>query len=438
MQFSQHQQQSQQQLMKQVMSPKLFQLFRTFQSSYHDLSQEAESFSQDNPVVDFTPPTFSGSTPPASHRLAPDFDSSIPDSSSSNLFDHLLTQLNSQHLPRTTHDVVLRLIESLDNHGYLQDYDCIKDSILSDFKISNRKLNECLSILQGMEPDGIGSRNLKESLLLQLDHYDLESDDLYQLIKQTIQSHLEALSNLDYSSISKHLAVPVEGVKHIHDFIKHNLTPHPASLYTASKSHELITPSFNVFLDNSNSNLLEITNLEETSGFQLSLSQSQLKLLSDPNLDNESKTFLKDKIEQAQLFIERIKLRQESMNKLIHHISYKQFNFFKYGKHYLEPLPQKDIAEFLDISRSTVSRILSSKYVRTPHGVFPLKVLCPRNYFGKSSERLKYLINDLLARYPKYSDQQITFKLHDIGISIARRTVSKYRSLLDIDSSYYR
>ena len=111
--------------------------------------------------------------------------------------------------------------------------------------------------------------------------------------------------------------------------------------------------------------------------------------------------------------------------------------FIKKGPLYLEPLLQKQIAKKIDISNSTVSRILSSKFIRTEWGVFALKQLCPRNHFGKTSERLKLLIADVIKNNPGLSDQKIGILLkRDFGFTIARRTVTKYRHMAGLKANF--
>ena len=119
------------------------------------------------------------------------------------------------------------------------------------------------------------------------------------------------------------------------------------------------------------------------------------------------------------------------------YIASKQTLYFEKGDKFLVPLLQKDVASYLDITPSTVSRLLCSKYCRTPFGTIPLKLLCPRNYFGKTKDQFLDIISYYLHKYPNYSDNKISGILSEHNISIARRTVAKYRSLLGLKSSYF-
>ena len=109
-----------------------------------------------------------------------------------------------------------------------------------------------------------------------------------------------------------------------------------------------------------------------------------------------------------------------------------------YGPLYLEPLLQKDVAKHLGLSNSTVSRIVSGKYIQTHHGMLALKQLCPRGHFGKTSIRLRQIVQDLGLRHPDHSDEKLRTLLRKMGLDMARRTIAKYRKLSGTASSYSR
>ena len=115
-----------------------------------------------------------------------------------------------------------------------------------------------------------------------------------------------------------------------------------------------------------------------------------------------------------------------------------QHLFFRHGFFCLKPLLQKDVAARLNISSSTVSRIVNSKYIQFGSEFVLFKDLCPRSYCGKTGEQLKYLISDLFNRFPDYSDQKIVTKCNEMGVKIARRTVTKYRLKADISPRFKR
>lgn len=442
--FSQHLQQKQTMSMKQLLSPQMIQLLKTFQLSYNDLYQEAETLAQDNPLVDLRPDRLmsTGSTGQPRSSAAEDissFEDSIKDPHTQNLTDTLMTQMELQYLEPTLEKIVITLIENLDNKGYLTDYTEVRDTLVKTLDIAPRKVSDGLKILQSFDPEGVGARSLKECLQLQLSQAELESQELTGLIKVVIQNHLEDLAEQRYDVIANKLDISSDAARLIHEYIRDNLQPNPAHEFSTNTARQLVTPSYEVSLDtHSEPSKLILNNLEERDGFQISLSSQYEKMLNDPALDAESKQFLTQKAADAKAFIDRVNKRHDNLNRLAEFVLYKQENYVRYGPHYLEPLSQKEVADYLAISSSTVSRILSSKHIRTPHGVVLFKTLCPRNHFGKTAERLKFLIQDLVDRHPTASDERLKEKLHNIGIPMARRTIAKYRAEIGLGSSYSR
>jgi RNA polymerase sigma-54 factor len=181
-----------------------------------------------------------------------------------------------------------------------------------------------------------------------------------------------------------------------------------------------------------------LTNLEQKMGLQVGLSQDHEKVLKDPQLDEKTKQFLEEKLKKAKELVENIQKRYENLEKLAAFVANRQRQFVEKGVAFLEPLLQKDIAGYLGISPSTVSRIVSAKYIQTPHGLFALKRLCPRSHFGKTSVRLQQIIKETIAKNPGLSDQKVSKILQSQGIQIARRTVAKHRLEGGVESAFKR
>ena len=185
-------------------------------------------------------------------------------------------------------------------------------------------------------------------------------------------------------------------------------------------------------------NAVKMINLERQNAPQVSMSPRYHQMLNDPNLDEASKTFLKAQQERAKEIMECIENRYRILDHLAEYLADFQADYFRYGTAYLRPLLQKDLAKKMNVSASTISRIVTSKYFILDSDTYVLKTLTPRSYFGKTIEQLKRLISDLFARFPNLSDQKITTKCHQMGIRIARRTIAKYRSLNNIPARYIR
>ena len=155
-------------------------------------------------------------------------------------------------------------------------------------------------------------------------------------------------------------------------------------------------------------------------------------MIQDPSIDDETKTFLKEKEAKAKAFIDNIQKRRDSLNRLAHYIFDQQHLYIKKGSDYLIPLMQKDISAILDMNPSTVSRILSTKFCVTPTGMVPLKAFCPRSHFGKTLTQLKKIVQETIEEFPTYSDQKLSNVLTSRHLPMKRRTVTKYRHLLGL------
>lgn len=420
------------QTLKQTLHPKLIRLLKTFNYSYEELyrtvkeEQETNSFieiTQDDSLRSYTIPQH---TTTSFMDDASDFSDIAIDQQQVTLEEHLNQQLPFLNLNTTDLRLVHALIEHIDDKGYLSDFSKVQEKIMATYNVSARKVVSMVYLIQELEPDGVGARNLQECLTIQIKHYHFENNTIQDLLLKLVTHYFTELSEKNYTLLASKLDLTEEGVEALHTFIKENLNPYPGSPFSQKESTVHIIPSFEVSIQHNN---IHITNLEEEKGIQFSLSSRYHQLLQDPSLDNESKQYLEIQLEKAKELIESIKQRKENMEKLVHHIIFHQKEFIMKGLLYLLPLQQTTLSHDLSMSPSTISRILSSKYVITPHGTFSLKELCPRNHFGYTKERLTYLVKDLCNRYPNESDQKISHKLHELGIPIARRTVTKYRHI---------
>jgi RNA polymerase sigma-54 factor len=425
--------------LKQMLSPKIIHMLKMFNSSYLDLENSIQKESQDNVLLEVnnqgTLIEYAASKRKASNSefMGKDISDFAKDNTAdNNMYEYLTSQLNLEHLVEKEYQIGLIFIENLDSRGYLNNYPELKETIKSKFKIADRKIHDILKIIHSFEPDGIGARSLKEALLIQVDQHQFENRQLQDILKKVITYHLDDLSENMFDKIAKKLNIEPDGIAALANFIKQNLNPNPGSMFSSSQFTELIIPSFEVSFSN---NKVILNNLEKNNGIQVKVSNQHTKLLNNPDTDEKTKNYLQEKLVKAKEIVENIQKRHETLEKLISYIVKKQHLFIEKGTIYLEPLLQKEIAEELHISGSTVSRIVSSKYIETPHGTFAFKQLCPRSHFGKTSERLKIIIQYTINKHPSYSDKNIAKVLNNDGLEIARRTVNKYRNLIDLDTS---
>ena len=422
--------------LKQQLSPKLIQQFRLYHLPYHELVSDIKKEAEDNVFMDITRDNqltpIKGS--PRTSDLLRDVSDFAQDNTQSSLQDFLFKQARLVDCKDDTKKALDSLIEAIDDSGYIQSYPSIKKRIQAQHSVSSYTVNTALTLLQEFEPEGVGARTLEECLLLQLTQFELENAALEEKIAAVISQHLNALATKDYEHIAKQEGIPIEGVTAIESFIKENLNPKPGARFSNDTYNQHISPSFEISLQDGE---LSIKNLEAQLGIDFQISAQYLALLNDDTTDADTKAFLKQKLEKAKDYKAFLTQRQEKLDALIQFIATKQQLFFEKGYDYLKPLLQKEVSEHIDMPPSTVSRLLSSKYCRSDQGVTPLKLLCPRNFYGKTKVQFLHYIEQILKQHPSLSDQKIANLLKKDGLHIARRTVAKYRQELGLASSYF-
>lgn len=272
-------------------------------------------------------------------------------------------------------------------------------------------------------------------MVIQVRHHDFEDDALNNLLTLIITQDLDRLNDEGYDYLAKKHHLSKKGISNLHHFIQSNLTANPGEGFSRESDNFHVIPSFEIRIECDD---IHVVNLEQERGFKLRLSAEYLSLLEDPKTDEETKTFIGEKIQKAKELINHIENRKVLINKCVEYIAQYQRLFFKKGIFFLKPLLQKEVSEKIGVSQATVSRLLNSKYCDSPQGTRLLKVLCPRRYFGKTQQQIKSYIDKLCQDHPDWSDQKLCDFINDEGISIARRTVSKYRLLLGINAHYER
>jgi RNA polymerase sigma-54 factor len=426
--------------LSQILSPRMIQMLKTFQMSYADLAESAATQVKENVLLevvryDTLSTEYLGRRKGSEGFQGKDFSEYTAAKSDKDRLDtYLMSQLDMEKLSPKDHKIAEFLISHVNDRGYLDAWETVSAEAQQQFSIDTRKLNQVLKVIQSFEPEGVGARTVSECLLIQLEQQELESDRLRQVLKQVITAHLESIGDQRYAEVAKSLGIEPEGVEAISDFIRNNLNPSPGSSFSDSDVAQVV-PSFEAYVEDEK---LVITNLEETKGLQLGLNSRYMAMLQDPGTDQETKAYLEERFQKAKELIEHIQRRRETIQRLAVYVIEKQRLFMHYGPLYLEPLLQKDVAQYLGLSNSTVSRIVSGKYIQTPHGTFALKQLCPRGHFGKTSVRLRQIVHDLGLRHPDYSDEKLRVLLCKMGLDMARRTIAKYRKLSGTESSYYR
>ncbi len=376
-------------------------------------------------------------------------DREMPMPSRESMVEHLRDQLAFLDLDEEEEIIAEQIIGSIDEDGYLRrPLESIIDDIMFNHGImlTDGDVERVLRKVQQLDPVGIGARDLRECLLVQL-HSLPDDTNGRDVAIGMLEEAYKAFTMKHFSSIMKKLNCDEEELKEAYDLIQHRLNPKPGEGdFTAQQNY--ITPDFSVRYENGdflitlngrNAPQLRISRQYRTM-LQKIAAEKKKKRAAANGVDDETKKFLKNKFESARWFINSINQRRHTMTKVMHAIVELQEEFFKYGEGYLKPMILKDIAEIIDMDISTVSRVVNGKYVQTEFGVYELKYFFSEGLTTDSGEEVsnkevKAIIESIIEKEDKtkpLSDQKIADLLEDQGFQIARRTVTKYREQLSI------
>jgi len=356
-----------------------------------------------------------------------------PGTKAETLFEHLVSQLRMSDLCESDERLALQLIGNLDKNGYLVEP---LEEISKASGCSVNELDRVLRIVRDLDPPGVGARDLKECLIIQLENMGLGN----ALEARIIQNHLDKLEKHRYDLIAKSEHCEVEDVHRAVTSIR-RLEPRPGRPF-ADDSTRYVTPDVYVYKVGSEF----VISLNEDGLPKLRVSPYYLKLLkSEDAADAPNKAYLNERLKSAAWLIRSIHQRQQTIYRVTESIVKFQKEFLEHGISKLRPLVLKDVADDIGMHESTVSRITTEKYVHTPQGVFELKFFFTTGIKGGDGdvssssvkERIRNMIGGEVADSP-LSDQQLVELLKKEAITIARRTVAKYRESLGIESSSQR
>lgn len=351
------------------------------------------------------------------------------------LKDYLYEQLGEIKSDIKIKKVVSYMIESLDSRGYLEN---TLEEICSDLGIDEEKVQNALEILQSLEPCGIGARDLKECLLIQLKNKGI----LDEIIKEIVLKYLEYIADCKYNYIAKELKITPKEVQAYGDIIK-SLEPKPSRGYYTGEEVKFIIPDayivkigdkYNVIMNKDIIPNITINNLYKQ------------EILNGKN--KKEVEYVKEKVNDAIGLINDIEQRNNTILKLLECIVKKQKAYFENGQEYLKPMTLRDLADEMALHESTVSRAIKDKYILTSRGTVKIKDLFCNGIVSSgingeevSTNTIKNKIKQLIQLENKnkpLSDQAICDLLNKEHIDISRRTVAKYREELGIKSSSKR
>lgn len=470
------------------LTPQLQQSIRLLQLSTHELNQEIERIAQENPMLELgdsnndwdvragnqVEPVTSGlsdaekeSTSAATdvendgaveidrNRASDDFQAydayrggrensnedneGIPLAANPlNLREHLNLQISLSQITEREKKIVGLLIDSLDDNGYLkQDLNELIDLLPLELEIGMNNLQAALAHLQLLDPPGVGARDLKECLAIQL--RALPEDTPYrEQALLLVNDHLDRLASHEFVQIKKLLGCDDDKMRSIHSLIV-SLNPKPGAVFNGATARYIV-PDVVV----TKSSGMWVANLNPEAMPRLRINRLYADILRG-NRDDSARR-LSGQLNEAKWLIKNIHQRANTILRVSSAIVERQRQFFEHGEIAMRPLVLREIAEILELHESTVSRVTAQKFMRTPRGIFEL-----RYFFGShvatdsggacSATAIRALIKQLVqgenVKKP-LSDSKISELLEKQGIVVARRTVAKYRELMQIPPANLR
>ena len=367
--------------------------------------------------------SFAHETPPADAPSQFDFISATP-----GLDSYLQWQL--AHLELTEQDIELIhfIVGNLDGHGFFKAD--IAD-ICQFCHCTEEEAEGTLRLVQSLDPPGIAARDIRESLLLQLDRLDYYEALPYRIVEQ----HMNLLESRNYAQLARETGAPLKKINEAVAIIQ-DLTPYPGNEFSNEQTN-YVTPDVYIYKIDGEF----IIQLNNEGLPQLQVSSEYQQLLKQKNaLNPESRGYLRENKRNAEWFIKSIEQRQQTIHKVMTSLLKFQRDFFEKGPGAMRPLILRDVAEDIGMHESTVSRVTSNKYVHTPQGIYELKYFFSTAVATSDGDtvaaeaiknRIRQLVNNENPVKP-LSDNTISELLAEENITVARRTVAKYRDQLKI------
>ena len=360
-------------------------------------------------------------------------------SSGESLQSHLLWQLNLVPMSDTDKLIGVTLIDCINDQGYLEE--SIEEIVASfdpELEIEADEVEAVLHRLQHFEPAGIGARDLRECLLLQLRQLPADTRWLEEA-KLLVGNHLELLGNRDYSQLMRRMKLKEDELREVIALIQ-RLNPRPGSQIEASEP-EYVVPD--VIVRKHNDRWLVELNQDAMPRLRVNPQYASFVRRADSSADN---TFMRNQLQEARWFIKSLQSRNETLMKVATQIVEHQRGFLEYGDEAMKPLVLHDIAEAVGMHESTISRVTTQKFMHTPRGIYELKYFFSSHVSTAeggecSSTAIRAIIKKLVAAEnakKPLSDSKIAGLLEAQGIQVARRTVAKYRESLGIAPSSER
>jgi RNA polymerase sigma-54 factor len=372
----------------------------------------------------------------------------LPYSQDTSFHEHLQSQIGLKNLTEKEHLLALYMIGNIDEDGYLRrNIESISNDLAftRNIKSSEEELERILRVIQELDPAGVGARNLQECLLIQIKQKNHKKQTVV-LAQNILENHFSEFTKKHYDKIISRLKISEEELDRVlNEILK--LNPKPGSVYASAdtRSIQTIVPDF--ILENLDGTLELSLNGKNVPDLHINRDYSMMLEEYQKNRDNKTKekkealSFVKQKLEAAKWFIDAIKQRQNTLYVTMNAILDYQFNFFRSGdESQLRPMILKDIADQTHLDISTISRVVNSKYIQTPYGIYPLKYFFSEGLQKEDGEevstrQIKSILKENIDKEDKkfpLTDEKLADILREQGYRIARRTVAKYREQMNI------
>jgi len=350
------------------------------------------------------------------------------------LAEHLLSQARMLDISDELYRVIEHIVFSLDTEGRLEE---TAEQLAADLLVPIPLAQEAIEVVRDMDPPGLAAVDLRDCLLMQLDRLSY----VRPLTRRLVEHHLDDLAMNKLPKIAKATGADIDEIKESWEFMRTHLKPHPGAEFAHTVNATVIPDVVVEEVEGRYEVRAERGSIPE-----LSISPVYRALLKEAKTDPKVFEYLRKKIDSAKWFIEAVHQRQNTIQRIAGEIVRRQEGFLRHGVQQLKPMKMQDVADVVGVHISTVSRAISGKFIQTPQGIFDMKRFFSGGTLtdsGKmvSQQAVKDTLKDIVADEDKaspLSDDQLVEALASRGVKIARRTVTKYRKALGIESSSRR
>jgi RNA polymerase sigma-54 factor len=371
------------------------------------------------------------STPEDEERRQFMFDSLTAETS---LQEELLDQVRTADLDARQRQIAELLVGNIDDGGYLQ---ASIPELSFSTGIPSEELEAALKVVQSFQPPGVGARDLRECLMLQLERAGRQESSEYRILRD----HMEALGKRRFPEIARHLGVSAAEAQRISENIA-KLDPKPGRVFTPENNQYVVAE---VVVTKGEDGEYQVSTSDDHLP-HLRISNYYKDLLSQAETSGEVREYIRDKIKAGKFLIKSLHQRQSTIANIAREIVKRQKEFLEHGISQLKPMTMLQIAEVVGVHETTVSRAVSGKYMATPQGVLEMKSFFTSGVATSSGENMsnrsvKTVLAEMIAGEDKakpLSDEELVAQLKAKGIMIARRTVAKYRAELNVLPSHLR